>query len=246
MRIIRDGQAATWTFLPVTASEEQAIATVLAMLKPEDKLAYEGRCTDKEDDRFCTIRLSAGVHREERQQVDGFLTIIHDVCVDGAGLFVCGSTEEDKKEVGFVRDTCYWGSSGLIFLGTTQVDDKLAIVTTAKRCKHCNAGMIWYYECESNTCNACAAKCEHTYVHGVVHGGGVDIGMGEFCSKCKRGKPRAEGERKKTPIEGHLAVERELGVHVIYPEGLMTPKHVVYARRVARRYVKSRQRHIEQ
>ena len=243
MKIISDKQLATLTLVPVEADEEQVIASIVAMLKSEDKLSYGGRGRDGDDDKFCTVHLHAGGREEERSETSGNVTVNRTVHVDSVELVLRGSTEEDKHEVGRIRDMCYFGSGGLILIGETEVDGKKAIVATGKRCKHCGVGMIRYFDCEWRTCDACAAKCEHNYVRGMIHGGGTDMGVGEFCDKCGRGKPRAEGEREKSVIEHHLAVEKELGVNVIYKDGPpITPRQAVEVGRLARRYNKSRRR----
>lgn len=244
MKIIRDKQLATLTFVPVEVDEEQVIASIAAILKPEDKLSYGGRERDGDDDKFCTVNLHAGAREEREGKTECNVTVTRDVHVGGVKLVLRGSTEEDKHEVGRIRDTCYFGSGGLIFIGETEVDGKKAIVTTAKRCKHCGAGMIRYSDCEWSTCDACAAKCEHNYVRGMIHGGGVgDMGVGEYCDKCGRGKPKAEGERERSVIEHHLAVERELGVNVIYKDGFpINPQQAVEVNRLVRRHSKSRRR----
>ncbi|MBI3956359.1 MAG: hypothetical protein HY340_00005 [Candidatus Kerfeldbacteria bacterium] len=243
MKIIRDNPSATLTLVPVEADEEQVIASIAAILKPEDKLSYGGRGRDGDDDRFCTVHLHAGSREEERIETGRNVTIHRTVHVGGVELVLRGSTEEDKHEVGSIRDMCYFGSGGLIFIGMTEVDGKKAIVTIGKRCQHCGAGMTRFTECEWNTCDACAAKCEHNYVRGMIHGGGTDMGVGEYCDRCGRGKPKAEGEREKSVIEHHLAVEKELGVTVIYKDGFPnTPRQAVEVGRLARRYAKSRRR----
>jgi len=243
MKIIRDKQLATLTFVPVEADEEQVIASIAAMLKPEDKLSYGGRERDGNDDKFCIVYLHAGGHEEEQSETNRNVTVCRTVHVDSVKLTLVGTTEEDKHEVGHIRDTCYFGSGGLIFIGETEVDGKKSIITTAERCKHCGAGMIRYFDYKWSICDACAAKCEHNYVHGAIHGGGTDIGVGEFCDKCGRGKSKTEGEREKSVIEHHLAVEKELGVNVIYKdEPPVTPRQAVEVGRLARRYSKSRRR----
>ena len=244
MKIIRDKQLATLTFVPVESAEEQIVASIVAMLKPEDKLSYGGRERDGDDDKFCIIHLHAGAREETQSKTEGNITVTRDVHVGGVKLTLVGTTEEDKHEVGRIRDMCYFGSGGLIFIGETEVDGKKTIVTTGLRCRHCGAGMIRYSDCEWKTCDACAAKCEHNYVRGMIHGGGVgDMGVGEYCDKCGRGKPKAEGEREKSKIEHHLAVEKELGVNVIYKDGPpVTPRQAVEVNRLVRRHSKSRRR----
>lgn len=243
MKIIRDKQQATLTFVPVDASEGQIIASIATMLKAEDKLSYGGRGRDSDNERFCTVHLHAGGHEEERVETDRNVTVHRTVHVDGIKLVLQGTTEEDKREVGRIRDMCYFGSGGLIYIGETEIDGKKAIITTGLRCKHCGSGMIRHADCEWKTCDACAAKCEHTYVQGTIHGGNLDIGFGEFCDKCGRGKPKINGSREKSVVEHHLAVEKELGITVIYTDGpLIGPRQAVEAARLIRRHKKS-QRH---
>lgn len=216
MRIIRDNQKATLMFVPVEVAEEQILTHIAAILKPEDKLSYSGRERDSDDERFCTVRLHAGGRKEVRSENSGNLTMCRTVHVDSVELILKGTTEEDKNEVSSIRNMCYFGSSGLIFIGEVEMDGKKAIVTTGLRCKHCGAGMIQYSDCEWKTCDACAAKCEHNYVHGAIHGGGTDIGVGEFCNKCGRCKPKLEGEQEKSVIEHHLDAEHEGVVDAIF------------------------------
>ena len=232
MRIIRDEKSATLTFVPVEMAEEQIVASIAAILKPEDRLSYGGRSQDGDDAKFCIIHLHAGGREEWRAETCGGMTVHHTVHIDSVELVLRGSTEEDKHEVGRIRDMCFFGSSGLIFICETEVDGKRSIVTTGLRCKHCGAGMIRYNDCEWKTCDACAAKCEHNYVRSMIHGGGLDIGIGEACNKCGRGKPKTEGGREKTQLEHHLAVERELGVNIIYKNTPLTPSQIDHLQKV--------------
>src|SRR3989344_7483329 len=104
MKIIRDKQLATLTLVPVEADEEQVIASIVAMLKPEDKLSYGGRGRDGDDDKFCTVNLHAGGREEERSETSGNVTVNRTVHVDSVELVLRGSPEEDKHEVGRIRD----------------------------------------------------------------------------------------------------------------------------------------------
>ncbi|GEM_PF-1641736 len=239
MRIIRDKKLATLTFVPVEVGEAEVISAIAALLKPEDKLDYDGR-TGGDDGKPFAIFLQAGAVKEEKN--DGFLT--RQVYVGGVKLTLCGSTNDDERVVRSIRDTCYFGSGGLIFLGETEVDGTKTITTTAKRCKLCGGNMIGMGECEWKTCDTCRDTCEHHYIHGMIHGGDVgDMGMGEYCGKCGRGKPKAEGERKKSKIEHHLAVERELGITILYRDSpVVTTDDAIQLARLNRRYNKAKAR----
>jgi len=233
MRIIRNERLATYTLVPVESEEQQILASIAAVLKPGDKMSYGGRRRDGDGDEFCAVCLHAGAQTEVQSKTEGRITVTQNVHVGGVELVLRGSTEDDKYEVNGIRNTCFFGSSGLIFLGEVEVDGKQAIITTAKYCKFCGGAMISYLACEWSICDACAAKCEHEYKRGPVHGPEIDIGMGEFCRLCGRGKPKAEGEREKSQLEHHLAVEHELGVNLIYKNTSLTPSQIDYLQKVA-------------
>ncbi len=239
MKIIRNEELATWTLVPVEEGEAETLASVVAMLKPEDRFGYGGMRHGGEDGKSCLVYLHVGAERREKKEiVSEHLTFITHPYEGGIELVLGGSTEEDKKEMWGIRYGCCYGG-GLIFLGETEIDGKKAIITTAGCCKHCGAALL---EPEWKTCDTCAAKCEHDYVKGAVHGGGMDIGVGEFCDKCGRSKPRSDGEREKTVIENHLEVEKELGIPVFHKVGdipFVSSQEIVKVNRLARRYAKS-------
>ena len=104
MKIIRDEQLATLTFVPVEADEEQVIASIAAMLKPEDKMSYGGRGQDGDDDKFCIVHLHAGGRKKKRSETSGNATMHRTVHVDSVELVLRGTTEKDKHEVNRIRD----------------------------------------------------------------------------------------------------------------------------------------------
>lgn len=243
MKIIRDEKLATLTLVPIGQNETEIITSITEILKPGDKLSYGGRGSDGNDNKFCIVHLHAGAREERQNKTVGSTTFWHSVHVGGVHLVLRGSTENDKSEVGRIRDACFFGAGGLIYIGETELNKTKSIITTAMRCEHCNSNMLERVECEWRTCNACAAKCMHDYERGPIHGGGIDIGVGEFCSKCGRGKPKTKGERKKSLIEHHLAVGKELGINVIYKDSfLKTPRQAAIFERLMRRFDKSKRR----
>lgn len=241
MKIISNTELGTLTLIPVETGEESVISSICDVLKPEDEMQYDGR-EDNDDGKVCAVTFRIKSEKKEEVGTRGNVTFRRNVFVGGITLILRGSTDEDKCEVPRIRDACFFSSCGFIFIGETNIDGKRAIITTVSRCKHCGANMIRRRECEHKTCDACAAKCEHHYIRGLVHGN-VDVGVGEYCSKCGRGKPRAEGEREKTRIEQHLAAGRELGMQIFYDDGPpFTPEQAVEYERLARRYRRSKQR----
>ena len=59
--------------------------------------------------------------------------------------------------------------------------------------------------CEWKVCDACAETCAHEYKPGIVHGGGIDIGVQRFCGRCGRVEPLATGEQE-LPLDVHHAL----------------------------------------
>jgi hypothetical protein len=234
MQIIRNKEVANFIFVPTEEKETEVLNQIIAIAKPDDKMTYGGRNGGDGDKPF-VVYLHLGSHTEEN------MTIHRDEEVGGVKLELRGSGEDSDNEVRLIRDVCFFGSGGLIFLGTCEVDGKTAIIVTASKCKLCGGPMISMASCEWRTCDACASKCEHDYVSGMVHGGNVgNMGIGEFCDKCGRGKPEPEGARKKNQIERELEVERELGVKVFYKEGpVQTPREAAELNRVIRRHHKA-------
>lgn len=233
MKVIRDVQSGTWTLVPVESAEEQVLDSIIAAIKPGDKLGYNGRSDDGEEygESYCKVRLHAGGHQEDVKK--GNVTY-RGVWVGGIDFVLQGSGRENKLEVGSIRDTCFFGSGGLIYLGSFEVDGKRAIVITASHCKICGGTMVGMVSCEWAVCDNCAAKCTHQWIHGAVHGGGAgDIGFGEYCGLCGRGKPKVGDEPEKSQLEHHLEVERELGIQIIYKDTGLTPRMVAYLQKLA-------------
>ncbi|MFH1894802.1 MAG: hypothetical protein ABH813_02795 [Patescibacteria group bacterium] len=194
MKIIRNKESAIsiFTLVPVETDEEQSIAFIATSLKPEDKLSYSYKKRDGGDDKFYIAYFLAGGHEGEKEVVCGSVIMHCKVPhVDGVEFILRGATKEDKYEVNSISDMCFHGSGGLIFLGETEVDGKISIIVTGKRCKYCRAG-IHYSACKRDTCcerdvcddtcvcNACVAKCEYGCILGPIHGRGTDVGELRF------------------------------------------------------------------
>lgn len=146
---------------------------------------------------------------------------------EGKEFTILATSEEDEKAVRQLRDAIYFGHGGFTFTGYSVRDGRPSADFTIAQCKVCNKPIISRVECEWLTCDACAAKCEHQYKRGATHGGGVDLGVGEFCGVCGRAKPKPEDEPEKPLYDHHIAAEEELGIQMIY-ENLpgMTPRMV--------------------
>lgn len=223
MRIIKDEVSATLTFVPVEQDEEQTLISIAQILKPGAKMSYGGRDRDCGSDKFSVVILHAkstvkGAKKAKREEVE---------------LILRGSTEDDKYAVNGIRNTCFFGSGELIFISTIDVEGKKAIVVTAMHCKICGKPMIDSTSCECKTCKDCSAKCHHKYERGAVHGPSLEIGLGEFCSKCGRGKPKAEGELEKSQFERQLEVEQELGIVVLDKSSGLSASQIDFLQKMA-------------
>lgn len=204
MHIIRNDEKATWTLVPTTSDEERTRASVASFLSVGDKMQYHGRGTDPDDENAITVRFNAGGKYERVTKGNS----TNPDYVGGVTFHLIGTTPEDKDELGYVRDTCYVGSGGLILVEQSEVDGTPALVFTAKHCKLCGAPMIKMGRCEWETCDACSDKCEHELETGAIHGGGIDLGLGQFCGKCGIAKPKSDDEPEKSPLAHALAFQR--------------------------------------
>jgi hypothetical protein len=238
VKIVNNEGQGTFTLVPNTILEQKTLLSMTGLLKPEDKFSYLGRNNDTKG--FYAVSLGVGGHYEERTQTNGRSTAKWHEYVGGVKLKLRGSTRKDKFTINGIRNKCFFGRCSPIYLGKIEVEGKLSTIITLKRCKHCGANMV-DDGCEWGVCEACVSKCEHEYVKGFVHGGAIDIGAGEYCKKCGRGKPKTPDEREKTLIEHHLAVEKDLGARVLYKDGpAHTPKELVKVARLSRRLAKSK------
>lgn len=186
MRIIRNDQLATWTFVPIEKGEQEILDVIARTLNPakREMLVYGGREEDDEDRRFFKIHLFAGAYRAIRD-----LIFSQDfVFLGGVELVLCGSSDKDKHEVGCIRGVCFVSSCDLIFLDVVWIGRKRCLLVTAKYCKFCGATMIDFDGCYSGVCNYCAEKCEH------LHRWGRANSDREFCVRCCRIRPREGGE----------------------------------------------------
>lgn len=223
MRIVPGREHATLLLVAVSAEEEAVIGMVSESITRGDKIDYLGREKDS-DSRFVKLRFNAGGVREQKSEVIGTTTFAREVSTGGVDFMLCGTKESDKREIGNIRDACFFGSGGLIFLGRTSFEELPAMLVTLALCKSCGGPMVEMVECEWGICNSCSVKCAHDYERGAVHGGGVDVAMGEFCKTCGRAKPKAADEPEKSQAERHMEVERELGVTILYKNSGLTPE----------------------
>ncbi len=222
MHIVRNDDEATYTLYPATAYEKRVLRKALQFLSPGDRINYEGRRRDKSNDDYCITVFHAGGTREWRVKAYGNTTHKYQVFVGGQRVIIRGTDEADKQQVGSIRDMCFMGTSGLLFLRETKLNGQWGIVCTGKLCSKCNAQMIKVGRTEWGICDACAAICQHNWVKGAIYGGDLDIGVGEFCNICGVAKPH----EKKSLLEHHLDTERELGIMVMYKNTPLSPQQL--------------------
>ncbi len=227
MHIIWNHVNNTVTFLPDSEAETAVVKTIATEAKPGEKLDYAGCDYEKENNRYNTF-LEIYLHFRGNkvrvsEQLSPTCTFTTNKYVGGQRLTVRGSTKKDKELVNKIRATCYLGTSGLIFVDKVEVDEALGIICTGCYCKVCNKPIIDLSETEWKTCNACSAVCQHEYEYGIVHGGPkkIDIGVGEFCGKCGRGKTHTEDS--KSLSQHHAAVAEEFGIGVFYKSDFPPP-----------------------
>jgi CheY-like chemotaxis protein len=198
MHVEQDRAVGLLTFTAVTSEEETLLQDLGATTAFGQILKYKGRGS-------ITPNASYGEHM--------WLQFSYG---EDKKLELLATTEEDEKAVRQLRDAIYFGKGGLTFTGYFVRNGKPSVDFTIAQCKACHKSIISVIECEWLYCDACAAKCEHQYKRGATHGGGVDLKIGDFCSVCGRAKPEPKDEPEKPLYDHHIAVERELGIHVFY------------------------------
>ncbi len=241
MKIIRDEGTATITLVATNAEETEALKNVITISKPRKKMSYGG-CVGKDGGRPFAIYLHMNSRRKRVVEEFSNVTMRSTKLVGGAKLEILGTTEADDQEVRSMRDTCFFGSTGFFYLGSSDVGGEVSIIITAQFCKHCHSYMISRVGAEWKTCDACAEKCRHKYIRGTIHGGSAgNLAMGEYCRKCGRVKPELEGARKKGQIERELEVERELGIQVRWKgeSPFVGPRHFAEVDRLMRRHARA-------
>ncbi|TRZ48552.1 hypothetical protein D4S03_09650 [bacterium] len=216
MQIIRDDKAGTLTLVPMTPDEIEKVGQMAKALKFGEKIVYGGIRTNHEDKLECIYFFAASKNRWKTTKHPSGGSSTEMVHIGGIKLELIGTSEEDQHGVERISDFCYYGSGGLILLNTIKVNNKTGLVLTGSLCKICQHPMTKLVECEWGICDKDASKCKHNYARGAIHGGGLEIGVGHCCKKCGRVKPMTGQEKKMSVADHHLAVEKELGVTILY------------------------------
>ncbi len=227
MKVLRDLVNGTLTLQPSTDGETAVLKEIQATITPGELLAYTGRSGASPNDPI-----------SERMRISFVL--------NGGTFEIIATSDSDEDPVRWTRDAIFFGGGGLILLGHHDVDGLPALEFTIGRCGICNKPIVSMGECEWKTCDGCKDKCAHEELdRGIIHGGDAGASaVGEFCIKCGRAVPKPEGSRKESQIEKDLAVQRELGIIVLYrdlPFGA-GPQDVVQVRRIARGLQRARSR----
>lgn len=167
MRILADRKGGRITLQPATEEEAQSLRSLAESLTtPRQKLKYAGRKTNDDGE---TIQLKFEQSDDQ--------------------IFVLTPTEEeDRNNLGMMRDTCFFGSSGMFYIETVKADGGMEILFTMGQCNVCNRDVITMDEVSWKTCKSCKMECSHEWEEGIIHEGQA-IGTGEFCKKCGFGNP---------------------------------------------------------
>lgn len=204
VHITRNDEKGIWSLVPATSNEAETLSSVANFLPVGTKMSYMGRETDPDDGNALALSFNAG--GKGSRVTKGSATSID--YVGGVSFTLVGTTPEDKEELKGMRDTCYMASSGLILIEILRASRaQPGLLFTAEFCKHCNAPMIKMGRCEWKTCDACVDKCDHDWKTGAIHGGGIDIGVGEACRYCGIRKPKSDNEPEKSPLAHALAYQ---------------------------------------
>lgn len=103
------------------------------------------------------------------------------------------SNNPSEKAIRKIRDAVFYGSGRLFLLGFQEVKSGHLVYACVNFCKHCQAPLCAFGECEHQICAGCRERCNHVYTRGIVHGGRAQkLGEGLFCEKCGMGKRRSK------------------------------------------------------
>lgn len=209
MRILRNDDAQTWELQPTTPREAEVLTSVLCVLKRGQRMEFHGS-RNGGDGHTIAIRFNAGGEPIEVTNRGGWIRYTK---YTGGVTWWLETTPDNRAELWSIRNTCYIGSGGLIFLKPVKHDREYSLIFTAKYCKLCGAPMLDAGRCEWATCWACVERCDHQWERGAIWGR-VDIGVGFFCGTCGVGKPDDEEANTKTSLDHAVAAEQELGIIV--------------------------------
>lgn len=234
MHIIRDETKQTWAITPVGIQENLLLRLASSRLHQGEKIKYGGMKTNprKTNEPITALFFHIGgkLARKTARSRTGKSTITESTHPGSFKLTIKPTNPVDLEELGAMRDVCFFGSGGLIFLEAKKSVWKTSLVTTGRLCKICRKPMISMRACEWGICDEDAQICNHQYERGAIHGGGLDIGIGEFCTVCGKTKPKTAAEQKMSILDHHLAVEKELGVTIIYKNmGYSRPSDIAKA-----------------
>ena len=203
MRIIRDEEAGTFTFIPVTRKEVRKVRRIAKILKPRQKLVYGGRHDDVNGTTTSLDFYAGSKSKRKTSRLGGGSTYTRTVHTGGVKLELIGTESKDRDEVDSIRDICFHGRStgGLTLLAVENIAGKRALVLTGTFCKVCKRPMIGFAECGWDICDQDADQCQHNYVRGLVNDEKVGIRVGDFCDKCGRAKPLTEEEEQMSVLD---------------------------------------------
>ncbi len=193
MKIQLDKIGGLYTFIPTSDHEIKVLSDLRKILKAGDRVAYAGRETDDVIDgrTYMALHFYAGAIKTTKTIIYQKATVTWPDYVGGVQLILRGSEVEDKNLVCRIRDACYFGSAGIIFHSTMEIDNVTALRFTLMHCKHCGGNMTETLECEWGVCDVCANKCEHKFTRGFMHSEGIEIINDViYCETCGRVRPK--------------------------------------------------------
>lgn len=105
---------------------------------------------------------------------------------DGQPFTLTPTDEEDKDNIGRLRDSIYWGGGGLLLREKVgEEGQNFAVRFTITQCIQCGRDITKRSEAEWEICASCKAVCVHDWKQGYVHGGRAgDLSIGQYCTKC--------------------------------------------------------------
>jgi hypothetical protein len=228
MEIRRDDCAGCFILCPTDAAESDMLQKVIDAALQGMPFTYGGRDKDSSSEGFCLYFNLGGRRDLQETRLAESIIGIETVHTGGVNFTLRGTTPQDRRVLGSIRDSCFFGC-GIHYLGVAETQGKTALHVNNGSCVRCAKSMIGLRAAAYPVCDACAKICEHVYIRGTIFGGSLSgLSMGRYCTACGSAHPEDVERLLKAPQEWReFWVEAELGITIRDRSTGLTPGEII-------------------
>ena len=176
MKIVIDTENGVLMLTASNYDEECLLRSIRQKLRDREFLKYAGRSSVTPNDPLSARMLLRFWFAEEK-------------------ITISATSDQDELSIRHLRDAIFFGGGGLYLLGDSPEYSATTLKFCVEFCKQCQSPVIDMASCEHSICNRCAERCQHEYKGNVpIHGGKIQLGFSEVCTKCGRVNPQAKVE----------------------------------------------------